>query len=111
MQLQSTLHRYFTPRQVEAGLVAPRQLRSVLHNRDLRRIISSFITIILPYARMKLEMMRHRSRLWRTLLCCLGATGPALALLLSTIAEGGVAFSNIGLGWRTLHCCDANSHS
>ena len=60
---------------------------------------------------MKLEMMRHRSRLWRTFLSCLGATGPAPTLLLSIIEEGRVAIFNIGLGWRTLHCCDANSHS
>jgi hypothetical protein len=35
----------------------------------------------------KLDMMRHRSRLWKTFLFCLLATGPALAALSSSTDE------------------------
>ena len=51
---------------------------------------------------MKLEMIRHRSRFWRTFLFCMGATGPTLTALPSSIniGEGGAAidiiFGSIG---------------
>ncbi len=52
---------------------------------------------------MKAEMIRHRSRLWRTLPCCLRTTGAAI--------DGGEASININgsiwLGCR-FHCCDGN---
>ena len=61
---------------------------------------------------MKAEMMRHRSRLWRTFLCCIGPTGPALAVLLFSNDEGGAAIIIPGSvrseQRQMLHCCDEN---
>ncbi len=103
MQKQSILYRYFPPNCHDQFLLGSDEATTDYTSSRLVNFSS---------ARMKLEMMRHRSRLWRTFLSCLGAIGPALAMLLSAIKEeDGAAISNIGLGWRTLHCCDANSHS
>ena len=69
---------------------------------------------------MKAEIIRHRSRLWRTFPCCLLRTiGPNLAVLSPSFNEGGEISPSINGGgvlspsinWRggvRFHFCDAN---
>ena len=67
-------------------------------------IPSSSLVIFNFYVGMKLAMMRHRSRLYRTFLCCMVATGSNFAVFLCSsssstiIAEGKAAIAFIGSG-------------
>ena len=69
-------------------------------------------SLVIYVVGMKLAMMRHRSRLYRTFLCCMVATGSNFDVFLCSsssniIAEGKAAIAFIGSGWRMLPCCDA----